>query len=265
MVQVEPFIYSSLFFDAKHGNAILELYDMSEEPKKESKGNPLLGFLDNVLSGARKMINERGMLKASDEITYFAIRKLLDGLKNTFVPMKIDGAENVPAFKPAIISSVVSTPVELGLAVALTPRKVHMMVPAKMFNTPGLKPILESVGAYRSTESQDDMEPVQRTVEFLTKDKDLVAMIPIDNGDREASVKQMAGILKFCAGVPCPLVPFASTSLNKFKLGKTISIKVLDPVEVKSNIKRDERYELAGKIVDSIMAEKAQLEQEREE
>nr|MDO8116600.1 hypothetical protein [Candidatus Sigynarchaeota archaeon] len=86
---------------------------MTEEPKKESKGNPLLGFVDNVLSGARKMIAERGMLKASDELTYFAIRKLLDGLKNTFVPMKVDGQEKVPAFKPAIISSIVGTPVEL--------------------------------------------------------------------------------------------------------------------------------------------------------
>ena len=74
----------------------------------------------------------------------------------------------------------------------------------------------------------------------------------------------MSAILKFAAGIPCPLVPFASTSLKKYKLGKSIKIRVLTPVEVNPKIKRDERHAMASQLVDTILAMKAELEEEKD-
>lgn len=233
---------------------------MSEEEEKKSQGNPILGALDSVLTGARKFLAEQKMLKAADEFAYLALRKGVDALKNTFVPMKIEGKDLVPDFQPAILCSIVEQPLELALAASLTPRKVHFMVPAKFFETPGLQPMLEAIGAYRSTKNKEDMEPVQKTVQFLTKEKDLVAMVPIDTGERERLDKTFAGILKFAAGVPCQLIPYASTSMKNFKLGGTIKIKVGEPIEVAGNIKRDARYKLAAEIVDKIMAMKQEID-----
>ncbi|HME53246.1 MAG TPA: hypothetical protein VKM55_13570 [Candidatus Lokiarchaeia archaeon] len=239
--------------------------DAAQAEKKEEKSNPLLGMLDKTFESVRKFLADQKLLKFTDELTYMFMRKGIDMLKSTFIPMQIDGIENVPDFKPAIICSIVEQPVELFLAAAITPRKVHFMVPPKMFEMPGLKPLLEAIGAYKSTTSQDDMEPVQRTMEFLNENKDLVAMIPIDNGDREKLDKSISAILKFAAGIPCPLVPFASTSLKKYKLGKAIKIKIAEPIDVNPKIKRDQRHEMASQLVDTLLAMKAELETKDDE
>jgi 1-acyl-sn-glycerol-3-phosphate acyltransferase len=244
---------------------------MSEEKpkdgatKEKKEGNPLLGMVDKVLEGARKFLADQKMLKMADELTYLALRKGIDALKATFVPMKIDGQENVPEFKPAIICSIVEQPMELFLATSLTPRKVHFMVPVKMFKTPGLKPLLDAIGAFRSTESQDDMEPIQKTIEFLNQDKDLVAMIPLDSGEREKLDKSISGVLKFAAGIPCPVIIYAATPLKSFKLGKSIHFKVAEPITVKANIKREERHTLAIQIVDKILAMKKEIAEFKDE
>lgn len=237
--------------------------DGATKEKKES--NPILGMVDKVLEGARKFLADQKMLKMADELTYLALRKGIDALSSTFVPMKVDGQENVPEFKPAIICSIVEQPMELFLATKLTPRKVHFMVPVKMFETPGLKPLLDAIGAFRSTTSQDDMEPIQKTIEFLNKDKDLVAMVPLDSGERERLDKSISGVLKFAAGIPCPVIIYAATPLKNFKLGKSIHFKVAEPITVKANIKRDERHALAMQIVDKILAMKREIAEIKDE
>lgn len=237
----------------------------AQAEKKEGKNNPLLGMVDKVFEGARKFLADQKLLKFTDELTYMFLRKGIDMLKSTFVPMQIDGLENVPDFKPAIICSIVEQPVELFLAASITPRKVHFMVPAKMFEMPGVKPLLEAIGAYKSTTSQDDMEPIQKTMAFLNEDKDLVAMIPINSGEREKLDKSISAILKFAAGIPCPLVPYASTSLKKYKLGKPIKIKIANPIDVDPKIKKDARHAMASQLVNTILAMKAELETKEEE
>jgi 1-acyl-sn-glycerol-3-phosphate acyltransferase len=244
-----------------------KMKDQTTEEKKHEKkeSNPLFGMINSVMEGARKFLAQQKLLTLADELTYLALRKGIDALKTTFVPMKIEGQENVPEFKPAIICSIVEQPMELFLAASLTPRKLHFMVPQKMFDTPGLKPLLEAIGAFRSTTSQDDMEPVQKTMQFLNVDKDLVAMIPLDSGDREKLDKSISGVLKFAAGIPCPIIIYASTPLKTFKLGKSINIKVAEPITVKSNIKREERHVLAAQIVDKILAMKKELAERKDE
>ena len=146
------------------------------------------------------------------------------------------------------------------------------MIPApkiKWQQLPGLKlqAYVDEVGArgFERGLREDDMEPIQKTMSFLNESKDLVAMIPIDSGDREKLDKSMSAILKFAAGIPCPLVPFASTSLKKYKLGKAIKIKVLEPVNVDPKIKRDARHAMASDLVDQILAVKSELEVKEEE
>lgn len=234
--------------------------DVAPEKGEAGKGNPLLNMLDNVLRSGRKFLEQQKLLKVADELAYLSARKSVEFLQNTFIPMKVEGAENVPDFKPAILCSIVEQPVELGLATVLTPRRIHFMVPAKLFETPGLKPVLEAIGAYRSTTSQEDMEPVQKTIEFLTQHKDLVAMVPIDTGEQVRLEKSISGVLKFAAGVPCPVVPYASSSLKRYKLGKEIRLKVAPAVEVKRNIKREDRHALAVTLIEQIMAMKAELD-----
>jgi 1-acyl-sn-glycerol-3-phosphate acyltransferase len=235
------------------------------ETKEKKEGNPLLGMVDKVLEGTRKFLAEQKLLKMADELTYLLLRKTVDALSSTFIPMKVEGQENVPEFKPAIICSIVEQPMELFLAAKLTPRKVHFMVPVKMFSTPGLKPLLDAIGAFRSTTSQDDMEPIQKTIEFLNQDKDLVAMIPLDNGERERLDKSISGVLKFAAGIPCPVIVYAATPLKSFKLGKTLHFKVAEPITVKANIKREERHTLATQIVDKILAMKKEIAEIKDE
>lgn len=234
---------------------------MSDEEERKPKGNPILDVVDKALIGVRKFLEEQKMLKLADELSYLALRKTLDLLKNTFVPAKIKGIEHLPDFKPAILASIADQPVDLFIAPVLTPRKVHLMLPWKMFETPGIKPLLESISAFRSTKSKDDMEPIQNVIKYLNEDKELVAMIPVDDGNKEALVKQFAGILKFAAGVPCEIIPYATTSLKDFKLGGVMGVEVAEPIGVDKRIKREERYRLAEEIVDKILAMKSALKE----
>ncbi|MHA1714298.1 MAG: lysophospholipid acyltransferase family protein [Promethearchaeota archaeon] len=225
---------------------------MSEKESANKKSNPILDVVDKALVGIRKFLSEQKLLNFTDEFSYLILRKSLELLKNTFVPMKIEGTENIPIFKPAILCSIAKQPIDLFIVTALTPRKVHLMIPWKFFETPGLKPILEAFAAFRSTKSKDDMEPVQNVIKFLNQDKDLVGMIPLDEDDDEMLQKQFAGILKFAAGIPCPVIPYASTSLKHYKFGDKIRVKVGEPMEVDPKIKRDDRYALASDIITTI-------------
>ncbi|MHA1791516.1 MAG: lysophospholipid acyltransferase family protein [Promethearchaeota archaeon] len=234
---------------------------MSEKDQKESKENPALGFIDNILGGIRKFLDEKKFLELADEITYLSLRKVVDILKNTFIPMNIEGEENVPVFKPAILTSIADEPIDMFLGTALTPRKIHFMFPAKFFETPGLKHLLDSIGAFRGTKSKDDLEPIQKVMEFINKKKELVAMVPVDDGERDKLVKQVAGIIKFAAGLPTQIIPYASSSIKHYSLGKHINFIVAKPIDVKKNISRDERYKLAEEIVSKIMEMKETIKE----
>ncbi|MHA1680494.1 MAG: lysophospholipid acyltransferase family protein [Promethearchaeota archaeon] len=238
-----------------------------EEKEKKKSGNPVMGFLDQALTGIRKFLAEQKMLKVADELTYLALRKVVDFLKNTFIPINIEGQENIPDFKPAILTSIVEEPIDLFIGTALTPRKIHFMFPAKLYESPGMKPLLDAIGAFRSTKSKDDMEPIQNVIKFINQEQDFVAMVPIDNGDREMLVKQYAGIIKFASGIPTQIIPYAGTSIKHYSLGKHINIKVGEPIDVDKKISRnrDERYKLASDIVDKIMSLKADLIPEKKE
>ncbi|MFX0098119.1 MAG: lysophospholipid acyltransferase family protein [Candidatus Hodarchaeota archaeon] len=240
---------------------------MSEEEKENKpKGNPVMDMLDKVLVGARKFLEEQKLLKMVDELSYLAIRKTVDFLKGTFIPMKIEGNENVPDFKPAILTTIADQPIDMFLVTALSPRKIHLMLPYKMFQTPGLKPLLESIGAYRSTKDKDDMEPIQQTLHLLNEKQDLVAMIPIDDGEREKLVKTFGGgIVKIASGVGVPIIPYVSTPLKYFKLGKEMKFNIGEPIMVKSRLSRDERYAIANDMVDKLLKMKEDLRDKPEE
>ncbi|MBD3187695.1 hypothetical protein GF325_12745 [Candidatus Bathyarchaeota archaeon] len=231
---------------------------MSEE--HEEKGNPVMSFLDKTLKGVRKFLEEKNLLNFTDELTYLGLRKMIDFLKNTFIPMEIEGKEFIPDFQPAIITSIVQEPIDLLLATSLTPRKIHFMFPAKLYESPGMKPILDSIGAFRSTKSKDDMEPIQNVIKFINEDQDFVAMIPIDDGSREKLVKQFAGIIKFAAGIPTHIIPYVGDSIREYTLGNTIRMKVAEPIKVDKKISRDDRYMLAERIIDIILGMKEDLE-----
>lgn len=237
-----------------------------EEEKQKSKGNPLLDMVDKVLVGARKFLEEQKLLKMADELSYLAIRKTVDFLKGTFVPMKIEGNENIPDFKPAILTTIADQPVDMFLVTALSPRKIHLMLPYKMFETPGLKPLLESIGAYRSTKDKEDIEPIQQTLHLLNEKQDLVAMIPVDDGERDKLVKTFgAGIVKIASGVGVPVIPYVSTPLKHFKLGGELKFNVGEPIIIKSKLSRDERYSIANDMVDKLLRMKEELRDSPEE
>jgi len=185
------------------------------------------------------------------------------GLK-LFSELETEGEENIPVLGKAIITTLSNNPMRDMLLISqLTGRKVHFMLNPKLIRHKVYGPVLKSLGMFRSTESKEDKEPIEKVFRILNEKQDLVAMTPETKYEYETQVKTMAAIIKFAIAADAPIIPVGISS-QKAKIfdlipSKGFYLKVGSPLEIEKKLNRDkyrsQRYELAEdiiKIVDSL-------------
>jgi len=222
---------------------------MTESPQQEEeekKGD----FFDKV--GGRENFNK----------ALYGITKGIGGLfLDAFTNLKIKGKENVPLHDKAILTTISDNIFRDMLAITqLTGRQIHFMLSPKLIRHQIAGPVLKTLGMFRSTESKEDQEPVDKVFEFLNEKNDLVAMTPESKLDDETQLKAMAAIIKFAVAGDAPIIPLKvytekTRLFNIFEIDGII-VHVGSPIEVDKKLNRDrhrdERYELAKGILEII-------------
>ncbi len=222
------------------------------ETQQETKKDPF-GFI-----GGRENFNK----------LLYGLTKGMGGLAlDAFLDLKIEGKENIPLHDKGILTTISENIYVDMLAITqLTGRQVHFMLDPKLIRHKIAGPVLKTLGMFRSTESKDDQEPIDKVFEFLNEKNDLVAMTPPSKLDEETQVKTMASIIKFAVYGDAPIIPLKvytkkTKLLNMFGIDG-IRINVGTPVKVEKKLTRDKyrekRYELAEgllKIIDSLKRE----------
>jgi len=197
--------------------------------------------------------------------------KVLYGLANgvaglaleTFTNLKIEGKEKIPLHDKAIITTISDNVLRDMMAIVqLSGRQIHFMLDPKLIRHPVYGPILKTLGMFRSTESKEDQEPVDKVFEYLNQKNDLVAMTPPSKLDEETQIKAMASIIKFAIAGNSPIIPVAVIT-RKTKIFNIIDIdglvvRVGNPLNIEKKLNRDkyrdQRYDLAEGIIKIIDA-----------
>lgn len=197
--------------------------------------------------------------------------KIIYGLTNgvaglalkAFTDLKIEGKEKIPLHDKAIITTISDNVLrDMTAIIQLSGRQIHFMLDPKLIRHQIYGPVLKTLGMFRSTESKDDQEPIDKVFEYLNQENDLVAMTPPSKLDEETQVKAMASIIKFAIAGNAPIIPVAVIT-RKTKLFNIIDtdglvVRVGNPLEIEKKLNRDkyrdQRYELAEGIVKIINA-----------
>jgi len=200
--------------------------------------------------------------------------KIIYGLTNgvaglalkAFTDLKIEGKEKIPLHDKAIITTISDNVLrDMTAIIQLSGRQIHFMLDPKLIRHQIYGPILKTLGMFRSTESKDDQEPIDKVFEYLNQKNDLVAMTPPSKLDEETQVKAMASIIKFAIAGNAPIIPVAVVT-RKTKILNIVDIEGLvlrvgNPLEIEKKLNRDkyrdQRYELAEGIVKIIDALKS--------
>jgi len=185
------------------------------------------------------------------------------GLKTVF-NLKIEGKNKIPMHNKAILTTISENVLrDIFIISQATGRQIHFMLSPKIMRNQMIGPILKTLGMFRSTESKEDKEPIDKVFNFLNNRNDLVAMTPESKLDYDIQIKAMSAIIKFAAGVNAPIIPLAI----RIKEGRIFNmidfnglvLKVGNPLIIDKKIlrdkNRDQRYELAEgiiKIIDSL-------------
>lgn len=234
--------------------------DKQVQGGKSGKLHPIDGFLQNIRSSLKKM----PLLDKIDDIFYNGV-KVAAGLGFQYITkFQVDGRDNIPIIGKAILVTIADNAVlDMSVIMQLSGRAVHFMMSPKLFKTPGVRTVLDSLGMYRSTTDKDDMEPVERTLRYLNEEGALVAMTPEAKLDQEVQVKTVASILKFAIAANAPIIPIAIYGTRSPGWKKPLRVKVATPMPISAQLqrerKRDERYAKAKEIVDLIHQMKQEL------
>ncbi|MBY9006022.1 MAG: hypothetical protein KGD63_04625 [Candidatus Lokiarchaeota archaeon] len=183
---------------------------------------------------------------------------------NTIFNLKIEGKYNIPMHNKAILTTISENVMrDIFVISQATGRQIHFMLSPKIMRNQMIGPILKTLGMFRSTESKEDKEPIEKVFDYLNNKNDLVAMTPEAKLDYDIQIKAMSAIIKFAAGVNVPIIPL-TINIKKGKIFNMLDfnglvLKIGTPLNIEKKIGRDkyrdQRYELAEgiiKIIDSL-------------
>src|SRR5271157_936260 len=234
--------------------------DATSSEEHHEKLHPIDDFLQKIRHSLKKM----PLLEKIDDMFYNSVKVAAGlGIQN-ILKFTVDGKENIPVVGKAILLTIADNPIaDMAVIIQLSGRQIHFMMSPKLFKTPGLHTVLDSLGMYRSTKDKDDQEPVERTMHYLNVEGALVAMTPEEKLEPDVQVKTVASILKFAIAAKAPIVPIALHGTKSLGWKKSLKVKCPAPIEIPSQLqrekKRDERYAKAKEIVDLIHEMKTEL------
>lgn len=174
----------------------------------------------------------------------------------TFLPVKVEGLENVPAEGKVLILPNHTGILDMFMVGYRLPRLVHWMAKAELFNNKILASIITYLGAYPVNRGAHDTAAARKTLELLEEGK-MVGIFP--QGTRARKGKPLprakSGAVKFAVETDTLVVPVAIWG-NKRIFGKMYvkfgeAFKFPQPAEGEKYT-REQYLEMAQNLIDNI-------------
>ena len=177
---------------------------------------------------------------------------------NIFLPLKVEGYENVPKEGKAFILPNHTGILDMFFIGYKLPRMVHWMAKAELFKNKFFGDILKYFGAYPVRRGAHDTSAARKTLSLL-EEGELVGIFPQGTRARKGKPvpKAKSGALKYAIETDTPVVPVAIWGKKRLfgkmhvKFGEAVMLPKPPEGEKYS---REEYLELAQKFMDDIYA-----------
>jgi len=219
-----------------------------EGKKKKGKKTVKLSPIDVQLQKLKKQGEKLGLYPYLDNAFYSATKRSLDLLLHNLYDFNVKGASNIPVNEGVgvILLGQSSSQLDFLVGSCIIPQQVHFMIDAKMYKTPVVSTLLQSLGFFRQTEGPTDFGPLLH-IKNLLENKKVVGVLA-QTKNKERLLKTYAAIAKMAIeGKPTVIVPLAIVGTGTpFPPGKMI-VNIGKPIGplTRKHKKREKRQELA--------------------
>jgi len=231
--------------------------------------------VDESVSPEEEKEPEKLNMKAvMGDFLYGAVKTVGGVALNLLSDLTVKGKENIPLWEKAIVTTISKNVLLDMLTISqVSGRKIHFMLDPKIIKNPVAGPLLKSMGMFRSTESKEDTEPVEKVFDILNNKGDLVAMTPEARLSDEVQLKSVAAIIKFAVAADAPIIPLAiyakKKTLFNFIPSTSLSVKIGAPISFDKRLNRDkfrdERYKQAAEIIKIIGVLRTEIQEAQEQ
>ncbi|MHA1377185.1 MAG: lysophospholipid acyltransferase family protein [Candidatus Helarchaeota archaeon] len=223
------------------------------DKKEKSKDKVSLNPIDKFLMRLKKTGERFGLFPLIDDAFYSITKRSIEFLVNNLYDFRVKGAENIPTDGKVgvILLTQSNSKLDFVIGSSIISEKVHFMIDAKIYKTPVVSTLLQSLGFFRQTQSKTDFGPLLH-IKKLLKDKKIIGVFPeVKNKDR--LIGTIAGILKMAIeGKPTVIVPLAIKGTDTPFPPVKINVVIGKPIGPIKRMKREKRYELAVDIYKKI-------------
>ncbi len=229
--------------------------------KKEKKEGVKLSPIDKQLMKLKEQGKKLGLYPYLDDAFYRVTKRTLDLAIHNLYDFNVKGAENIPVNEGVgvILLGQNNSMLDFFIGSCIIPQQVHYMIDAKMYKTPVVSTILQSLGFFRQTESATDFEPLLH-IKDLLKDQKVVGVLA-QGKNKERLVGTYAAICKMAIeGKPTVIVPMAIAGTDTpFPPGKMI-VNIGKPIGplTRKHKKKEKRQELGEGLYQMIKDLKTQ-------
>ena len=227
---------------------------MSEENKSKDPIKNLsgLGFIDQIIDGARKLgesIQVQGLL---DDAFYMSSKYAIQFLLNSAAKYKIEGKADILSNRGAIFTTIASSPVDVLLMSQVCPKKMAFVVNKDQMETPVLKSVLKAFGVIADLDELISGENDAEIYQWIRTDRKILTVVVDETTDAAKFDKAYEKILTYARDGFCPILPVGIIGSKEIKPGAEIVIKIGDLFGVNQNVKDEDIGAMAKDLVEKL-------------
>ena len=227
---------------------------MSEDNKAKDPTKSLsgLGFIDQIIDGARRLgesIQVQGLL---DDAFYMSSKYVIQFLLNSAAKYKIEGKADILSNRGAIFTTISSSPVDVLLMSQACPKKMAFVVNKEQMETPVLKSVLKAFGVIADLDEMISGENDTEIYQWIRTDRKILTVVVDETTDVAKSDKAYEKILTYARDGFCPVLPVGIIGSKEIKPGAEILIKIGDLFGVNQNVKDEDIGAMAKDLVEKL-------------
>ncbi|MFS0863538.1 lysophospholipid acyltransferase family protein [Fredinandcohnia sp. 179-A 10B2 NHS] len=184
---------------------------------------------------------------------YSFARGLVATILKPLYPLEITGTHHIPKDGGVLICSNHIDNLDPPIVGVTSPRPIHFMAKAEIFNVPVLGKILPKINAFPVKRGMSDREALRKALSIL-KDGQVLGIFPEGTRSKDGKLgKGLSGVGFFALRSDCVVVPCAI--IGPYKMFKKVKVVYGEPVEMESLRKeKASADEATEKIMESIRA-----------
>lgn len=233
---------------------------MTEESKANEPAKTLsgLGFIDQIIDGARKLgesIQIQGLL---DDAFYMSSKYVIQFLLNSAAKFRIEGKADIMTNRGIIFTTIASTPVDILLMSQVCPKKMAFIVNKEQMDTPVLRSVLKSFGVIANIDEMISGEHDGDVYQWIRADRKILTVVIDETTEAEKFDKAYEKVMTYARDGFCPITPVGIVGSKDIKPGAEIVMKIGELFGVNQNIKDEDIGAMAKDLVEKLKFLKSQ-------